>query len=317
MPPKHTPQGSKKRKRNTSTHETSPSVRKKGKTTSTLVDSPSAGNSDEIWQVRAIVAERKFGRRTQYLIDWEPHSQSGQTYDPTWLFSKDVGDGSIQEWNERNELPRQPQGERVESVSWDSQDTNATPEPKAHLSKVAQKLQRQGRKSRVINSSPAAESATPRQGQLASPTVPETLDASLAGLESSSLGDPRSSFNPEDPTGLPIPQVHVTITSDFNRDEYQAGLSQALLSSSPAAAAAGAIIPAVLETVEPQTVIPDSQGVTTVSSADTPLPKSIDPQTPSEIVEQASENDSTEVSYDNRIIPLSIYLSCRVRMLNP
>ncbi|KAF2427575.1 hypothetical protein EJ08DRAFT_353621 [Tothia fuscella] len=288
MPPKPTPQGSKKRKRNTSTHTSSPSVRKKGKNRSIVAESPAtADDSEVIWQVRAIINERKVGRRIQYLLDWEPNSQTGETFSPTWQFSKDVGDGSIQEWNDEKERRERQQKPQSGSVSSQPQRTDNFTEAGPHLSEPAQHVQRQGRQRRVVNSSsPQPASTPPRQGGPASPEVQETPFFGPTEIGLTPLREPPSTLNPEEPTGLPIPQVHVTTTSGFNRDDYLVGLSQALQSSDPPPASSGVREPSSPPPIEVRTVIPDSQGVTTLSSVDTTQARSLDAPSPQPLVEE-------------------------------
>ncbi|KAK5088635.1 hypothetical protein LTR05_002855 [Lithohypha guttulata] len=55
------------------------------------------------WPVLRITAERKSGKRTQYLIQWRPHPRTHEEFKPEWIFSDNVDDDSIAEWEKVKE----------------------------------------------------------------------------------------------------------------------------------------------------------------------------------------------------------------------
>lgn len=43
------------------------------------------GADPDWYEIKGILNERKSGKITEYLIDWEDHPRTGQTYEPTWV----------------------------------------------------------------------------------------------------------------------------------------------------------------------------------------------------------------------------------------
>ncbi|KAH7318535.1 hypothetical protein B0I35DRAFT_479032 [Stachybotrys elegans] len=58
---------------------------------------PTQEEEEEIWwSIRAILDERRVEGQIEYLVDWEPHHITGETYDPTW--SCEVTDEAREDW---------------------------------------------------------------------------------------------------------------------------------------------------------------------------------------------------------------------------
>lgn len=50
--------------------------------------------------------ERRFGRVTKYLIDWEDHPRTGEKYTPTWEPKENLTDVALADW-EATKLAKQ------------------------------------------------------------------------------------------------------------------------------------------------------------------------------------------------------------------
>lgn len=48
-------------------------------------DDTSTSDSGTFYSARAILKRRRVGRKVEYLIDWEPNSSTGETYEPSWV----------------------------------------------------------------------------------------------------------------------------------------------------------------------------------------------------------------------------------------
>jgi hypothetical protein len=295
MPPK-----GQKRKR-TSTHDSSPSVRKKSKSKQ-LSHPESASSDDSQYAVRIILDERKVGKRTQYLLDWEPHPATGQRWDPSWAPSTDVGDLLIKEWSDRKSNAR-PQQKSQQSLEPQDQTTphlasEATNRQKASL----QGRTRRGRGRRVINSSPRDESISPSPHQPRSLIIQETPGSPTFSAESSPPSGPTATAGPEFAEDRAIAKVHVTQQNDFDREEYQIGLTQQLPPRPSSSTGAGAEPSAVPPRFGFQTVIPDSQSLPTGTSLDTIRPRT---QTPSGSPQIHLASSDHEVSISIPVAPVN------------
>jgi hypothetical protein len=40
------------------------------------------------WSIRAIIDERLVNGRVEYLVDWEPDTKTGKSFEPTWVSSR-------------------------------------------------------------------------------------------------------------------------------------------------------------------------------------------------------------------------------------
>jgi len=41
----------------------------------------------DTWPVLRILDEKKAGKKTEYLVDWEPHPNTGERFRPTWVWT--------------------------------------------------------------------------------------------------------------------------------------------------------------------------------------------------------------------------------------
>ena len=41
--------------------------------------------AEGVWPARRILKERKTGLKKEYLVDWEPHPETGEIFRPTWV----------------------------------------------------------------------------------------------------------------------------------------------------------------------------------------------------------------------------------------
>jgi hypothetical protein len=264
MPPK-----GQKRKR-TSSHEASPSVRKKGKVQLSS-QTGSASSEDSQFEVRAILRERKVRKQIQYLLDWEPHPVTGETWSPSWAAAKDVGDLLIKEWIDKKSKAQPQQESQQNSGTHDhstaDSDSGVTIGPITPLPNA----QRSNRNRPVIHSSSPASESTPPSPQQPTPfTVQET--PSSPQDSATSLPPFERALTPvvEDIEHHPIVRVHVIRQDDFDPGEYQIGLTQALPPRPRDSSVAEAEETPVTTRFEPQAVIPDSQSLSTLSSLDAP-----------------------------------------------
>jgi hypothetical protein len=266
MPPK-----SQKRKR-TSTHEASPSVRKKAKSKQSS-QAESAASEDSQFEVRAILHERKVGRRIDYLLDWEPHPVTGETWSPSWAAAKDVGFLLIKEWNDKKSkaqpqplsLPQPQQTPETQAQS----TTDLASELSAGSRTPLPNAQRQARRRRVIHSSPLPEPAPPSPHQVLPLVIQETPGSPRFSAESSPLSHQAAIPSVEDNQDRPVAHVHVTQQDDFDPNEYHIGLTQILPPRSPHSTVAESERTPQPTLFELRTVIPDSQSLPAASSLDT------------------------------------------------
>lgn len=284
MPPKA------QKRKHTTTRESSPRMRKKPKTNTATTTTPlqqlvaSDDEEPSQWLVRAIVEERRVRGRLQYLVDWESHPKTGESYPPEWKFRRDVGDGLLEEWElEKARQKQVPQASAPPAVL--SSEATSSFEVQTHQEIQQQQPKRQVRKRRVIDNSSQPELATPRtnepRSQPSSPVLQTVPGASVPVPEAESSppfrpgSPPNSTLHVDDERleGLPEVRVHVTREADFDPDEYQVGLSQALQSnfessSHPRAVSYTGHTPTTAR-FGLHTVIPDSQSGTADSSINT------------------------------------------------
>lgn len=42
-------------------------------------------DSPPLYNIKGILSERKIGKTTEFLIDWEDNPETGEPYEPTWV----------------------------------------------------------------------------------------------------------------------------------------------------------------------------------------------------------------------------------------
>ncbi|PHH89785.1 hypothetical protein CDD83_5274 [Cordyceps sp. RAO-2017] len=84
--------------------------------------------AEEGWySIRGILDEREASGRVDYLVDWDDNIDTGESYDPTWVCSREVTDEARQEWETAKAARAQKDEAREESA--DDSDDSQPPRP--------------------------------------------------------------------------------------------------------------------------------------------------------------------------------------------
>lgn len=63
-----------------------PVSRRRGQTQpASLHEASSQDSQDDWYSIKRILDERKVGKHTEYLVDWENHPTTGEQYSPSWV----------------------------------------------------------------------------------------------------------------------------------------------------------------------------------------------------------------------------------------
>lgn len=55
-------------------------------------------DEDQYYNLRTVLDERRIGRVTKYLIDWEDNPRTGEKYTPTWEPKENLTDVALADW---------------------------------------------------------------------------------------------------------------------------------------------------------------------------------------------------------------------------
>ena len=63
-------------------------------------------DEEKYYQVRTVLDQRTFRKKTEYLIDWEDNERTGEKYTPTWEPKENLTERALADW-EAEKLARQ------------------------------------------------------------------------------------------------------------------------------------------------------------------------------------------------------------------
>jgi hypothetical protein len=233
----------------------------------------STQESDEFqawWSVSAVVAERRRpGKSIEYQVLWDPNSETGETYPPSWVRSEDLTADLLAEWQHKrrksgdlDEADGEPRSQAAFTLGGDnSLDSVFTVSASTYPTSNRQAFRRH----RVIEDSsdydlespasstaPSPRRAPPNQAQHLDPASPAAEIITESGHNQHNAAVANAVF--------------ITQKDDFDRDEYLIGLSQANQSQlSPSSAQEDSrVTPGIQPHPQPtgaktRLVIPDSQ----------------------------------------------------------
>jgi hypothetical protein len=165
-----------------------------------------SSTSDQLWSAEDILAERRVGRKTQYLIKWEgidPHTL--QPYHPTWEPEDSPTPALLASWFQKKaarESERAIRGEERSEASERPKSKSLQPRP--------------SRKSRVVESSPEASSVTET---LHSRPSTSARESAIPQPPSSVLTSPSCA---DTPAHRASPKIHIGHRGDsFDPNEYE------------------------------------------------------------------------------------------------
>ncbi|EDN96467.1 hypothetical protein SS1G_01393 [Sclerotinia sclerotiorum 1980 UF-70] len=61
-------------------------------------------DSPPLYNIKGILSERKIGKTTEFLIDWEDNPETGEPYEPTWEPYSNVTEVAIYEWESKQAI---------------------------------------------------------------------------------------------------------------------------------------------------------------------------------------------------------------------
>lgn len=168
---------------------------------------PEPAASEELWEAKSILDEKRVGRKLQYLIQWKGvDPTTGETYAPTWEPEENPTQDLVAAW-------KQKKAERsVASASTVAESSTPQSRPKKNS-----RPPRPSRKPRVIESSP--EPSTAHTTSALSRPSTSAHESPAPAAPSSTVTTP---IDATTPPKRPSPKIHVGHRGDsFDPDEFE------------------------------------------------------------------------------------------------
>ncbi|KAF7868491.1 hypothetical protein EAF04_005022 [Stromatinia cepivora] len=87
-----------------------------------------------LYNIKGILSERKFGKTTEFLIDWEDNPETGEPYEPSWEPYSNVTEVAIYEWENKQAINKY----KSQSQHTSSQDSEPIRPRKRRKTKIPQ-----------------------------------------------------------------------------------------------------------------------------------------------------------------------------------
>ena len=204
------------------------SLRKRTKRS--LKETDSQYSDDDYYSVQTVLAERRLpGKGTEYLLQWDPHPETGETYSPSWEPAKFLLPALLAEWKQKNPKSGDHQADghveprsQAAYVPGGDESLNTAISSSVAVANDSGVPQLDLTTSEQFSASPALQSTALSSPRRAPPNQSTQQDPESPELDTAENGAVH--LGPENLAAA----IVVTTDTDFPRDEYQAGLSQQL-----------------------------------------------------------------------------------------